>query len=1096
MSKKTFFFAIAIYLPFLSSFVYASGLGYKEGEILVLFAPKADGSQRATLERNTIIEDIDGGEVISSYKLVPGLSLVKLPEGVKVKDVLTNFNKTTGILYAQPNYIYRAQSTFPNDSYFSNLYGLHNTGQTGGISDADIDAPEAWDIRTDANDIIMAVIDTGVDYNHPDLVANMWHNPGEIPGNGIDDDGNGYIDDIYGYDFCNNDNDPVDDYFHGTHVAGTIGAIGNNSQGVAGVCWNVKIMALKFLNNNGGGDTSTAIYCIEYAVENGAKILNNSWGGWPDEENPENDTALRNAIEAANANGVLFVAAAGNHVGFFADNDMFPVYPASFDCNNIISVMATNHSDRLWSFSKYGLNTVDLAAPGQAIFSTFPTYETDEMILWGYSTYYETISGTSMAAPHVAGACALLWSYKPYLTHLQVKERILKSVDKLTNLENLCVSGGRLNLYNALLYTPHYFTLTKQDDIPDGNSVLPGQLITYTISYDSNNHSDTEVNIVDIMPYQVDYNSSSPEGNYNDSDRTITWNIGEVSPGSNGTFTLIVKVNELAEPCSVFTNHCQLEGQLSRCFTECNTPVGAWNPGIIYVDDTPASDANTGMSWENAYVNLQDALDRASSGCGSQIWVAGGTYIPSKPTPPPLYFQLVNGVPIYGHFAGNETSIDQRNLSNPANESVIDGTDVSGLYVVRANGLASNTTLDGLSIKGATSGIKIENGTATLTVKNCTISNSSSYGINASGPNFIVADCNIYNAGRGINSTTSNFTITGCVIHNNYYGIYVTSAPASARVSNSIIRNNQNGIYAGSAAPFLISNNWIHHNTDGYNSGSGVFTWATVTLRNNTIFGNDYGINNPAKPTIHNCIIWGNDSDLANPYTSKYSASFTCFANCGNAVGTGNICGDANNPLFVDPDLNNYHLAPGSPCIDSGDPNGNYEGQSDIDDEYRVMGLRIDMGADELYQSKADFDHNDIVNFNDYAIWVNYWLYDDPDGRLDGDNDVDMDDFAMFCDDWLWIAPWSDLYQSLGPGEMGMLLESVPQPLISTETFPAETVVQEQSESLEGPMTAENIQELIDWTEDIWQSDPNLWESFGQSGYNLIMESLQQQLNE
>jgi len=230
---------------------------YKEGELIVRFAPKAEGIQRTIVERNAILLGLGGGEVTRTYKMVPGLSLVKLPAGMKVKEVLTDFNKSPEILYAQPNYIYKLLSTFPNDPNFPQLWGMHNTGQPhllnrfegGGVSSgtpgADIDAPQAWDITTGSSDIIVAVIDSGIDYNHPDLADNMWVNPGEIPGNGIDDDNNGYIDDFYGYDFCDDDADPMDDFYHGTHCAGTVGAIGNNNEGVTGVCWNVKIMALK-----------------------------------------------------------------------------------------------------------------------------------------------------------------------------------------------------------------------------------------------------------------------------------------------------------------------------------------------------------------------------------------------------------------------------------------------------------------------------------------------------------------------------------------------------------------------------------------------------------------------------------------------------------------------------------------------------------------------------------------------------------------------------------------------------------------------------------------------------------------------------------
>jgi len=182
------------------------------------------------------------------------LYLLKLSKNTDINKIVKKFNEDKNIEYAQPNFIYTIDST-PNDPYFDDLWGLHNTGQEGGTTDADIDAPEAWDIFTGNFDVLIGVIDTGIQYNHPDLAANIWTNPGEIPGNGIDDDENGYVDDVYGWDFANNDNDPWDDHWHGTHVAGTIGAVRNNGKGVAGVNPNVKLMALKFLDKNGRGST-------------------------------------------------------------------------------------------------------------------------------------------------------------------------------------------------------------------------------------------------------------------------------------------------------------------------------------------------------------------------------------------------------------------------------------------------------------------------------------------------------------------------------------------------------------------------------------------------------------------------------------------------------------------------------------------------------------------------------------------------------------------------------------------------------------------------------------------------------------------------
>ncbi|GBF56099.1 alkaline phosphatase [Microcystis sp. 0824] len=276
---------------------------------------------------------------------------------------------------------------------------------------------------------MIGVIDTGVDYNHQDLVGNIWTNPGEIAGDGIDNDGNGYIDDIRGWDFAYNDNNPSDVNGHGTHVSGTIAGKGNNGVGVTGVAWNAKIMPLKFLNDQGSGSTSNAILAINYATAKGVKLTNNSWGGGGYSQ------ALYDAINAAGQAGALFIAAAGNDA---KNTDTSPSYPASYNLANIISVASTTRTDALSSFSNYGLTSVDLGAPGSEIYSTTP------------NNTYSTYSGTSMASPHVAGAAALLWSQNPTWTAQQVKDALMNTGDPLASLAGKTVSGKRLNVFNAL----------------------------------------------------------------------------------------------------------------------------------------------------------------------------------------------------------------------------------------------------------------------------------------------------------------------------------------------------------------------------------------------------------------------------------------------------------------------------------------------------------------------------------------------------------------------------------------------------------------------------------------------------------------------
>lgn len=326
-----------------------------------------------------------------------------------------------GALSCSPNYELRALAT-PNDSQYSQLWGMRA-----------IDAPSAWNHSTGSDSLVVAVIDTGIDYNHPDLQANMWRNPAEVS-SGVDSDGNGYIDDIFGINARDNNGNPMDDNGHGTHVAGTIGAVGNNGIGVAGVNWNVKIMALKFLAANGSGSLLDAIEAIDYMTamrQRGVniRISNNSWGGGGYSQ------ALYDAIGRARSAGIIFVAAAGNESN---NNDVSPAYPAGYQLSSVVPVAAIDSGRNLASFSNYGANTVKIAAPGVSILSTY------------LNGTYRSYSGTSMATPHVAGALALLLASEPQLTNDQAIARLYGSAQSLSSLNGLVVGGRSLNVGRML----------------------------------------------------------------------------------------------------------------------------------------------------------------------------------------------------------------------------------------------------------------------------------------------------------------------------------------------------------------------------------------------------------------------------------------------------------------------------------------------------------------------------------------------------------------------------------------------------------------------------------------------------------------------
>lgn len=379
----------------------------------------------------------------------PGIAHVKLPIGSDVMAVLEAYRNDPSVDYAEPNYLVRKAETLPTDTRFGEQWGLRNTGQTvsgvAGVAGADIGVTRAWDLHRGDGSVIVATVDTGVDYNHPDLAANIWTNPNEVAGNSIDDDGNGKVDDVHGWNFARNSNDPMDDDIdgHGTHVAGIIGAVGNNGLGVSGVNWSVRIMPLKFLDADGYGDIADAVAAMYYAIDHGARIINASY------TSPQRcildtpSTAEREAIAAAGRAGVLVVAAAGN---FRCDNEKTPFYPASHALNNIVSVAATDAFDNLASFSNAGANSVLLAAPGVNIFSTVR----QGLVVNNRPVDYNTISGTSMATPMVSGVLALLASYRPGLSAGELRETVLKSVDAKTSLADKTLSQGRLNADAAL----------------------------------------------------------------------------------------------------------------------------------------------------------------------------------------------------------------------------------------------------------------------------------------------------------------------------------------------------------------------------------------------------------------------------------------------------------------------------------------------------------------------------------------------------------------------------------------------------------------------------------------------------------------------
>jgi thermitase len=416
----------------------------KEPEVLVKFRP---GVSLAEIKK---IAEKNNDRLEDEIETVKGLVSIDDLDNADAKKVAEQYSQLTDlVMYAEPNIEIKLDDpantnapvdytpfdddlTNPNDPMFAEQWALNNTGQNGGKEKAHVDALKAW-LKTKGSDkIVVAVLDTGVDFTHADLVSNIWFRPANIPQ--YTDDELGTFNDEHGFDATDNITDPMDDNGHGTHCAGIIGAEGNNDEGIAGINWNVRIMPLKFLGKGGFGSTKDAIEAINYAIDRKQKgvnvrVISASWGS------TQYSKALEDAIRAAGEAGILFVAAAGNDG---SSNDKRPHYPSNYDLPNVVSVAALDRNDQLASFSNFGTKTVHIAAPGKDILSTW------------LNDQYREASGTSMATPYVSGAAGLVLASEPNLTVAKLRERLLKSVDKLDNLSDKVQSGGRLNAAKAL----------------------------------------------------------------------------------------------------------------------------------------------------------------------------------------------------------------------------------------------------------------------------------------------------------------------------------------------------------------------------------------------------------------------------------------------------------------------------------------------------------------------------------------------------------------------------------------------------------------------------------------------------------------------
>ena len=674
----------------------------------------------------------------ATFPLVNGLTHARITTpGQTVTQTILNLSQDPDVEYVEPNYIVSRQA-IPNDPQFTSLHGLNNTGQTGGTADADIDAPEAWDIETgNSNPVLVAVLDSGIDFNHQDLQSNIWRNPNEVANNGVDDDGNGFVDDINGWDFVNNDNNPQDDLNHGTHVSGTIAAVGNNGIGVTGVSWTAQILPVKFLNRFGQGSTANAIRALNYAVALGARVSNLSYGGTAFSQ------ALYDTIAAANNAGHIVVAAAGNSSN---NSDNFPVYPAAYNLPNIISVAATNASDQLANFSNFGPTTIDLAAPGVNTLSTVPFNN------------YATMNGTSMSTPHVTGVVSLLLAKLPSLTAADVKSALLTTVDPLPSLAGRTVSGGRVNAFQALS------TLAPQISVTTVNGMIEfavSETTTLVASggsapyvWSSSNPSvamiDAVGNLTALAPGVVQITATDNNNNSGTSAAitvtqiTITPNSGSVGVGQSLRFSATGGV----APYSYSVNNSAVAS--INAITGELTALAVGNTTVNVID-------NAGNSVSSSTITVSDISLTPQTGL---IGVGDS-----------LQFNATGGVPPFNWSSTNPAvaSIDTSGLlsglaSGTTTVSVTDSLGMmvnSGVVEVRAVSVApqSGTLLIGDSLQLSTSG---GNPPYTWTVSDTTIATIDANGLlTASAVGTItasVADAD------GFATTTGSITVTDVVV--------------------------------------------------------------------------------------------------------------------------------------------------------------------------------------------------------------------------------------------------------------------------------------------------------------------------------------------
>ena len=925
---------------------------------------------------------------------------VEPEKGQSLQEVIAAYNEDPDVEYAELNYIVSTNLT-PNDPLYLLQWPLNNTGQdypvsrtknSSGTPDCDVNAPEAWDIHTSSPQVVVAVVDTGVDYNHRDLQGNIWVNIDEIPDNHLDDDLNGYIDDIYGYDFINDDNDPIDDNAHGTHCAGIIAAAGDNGLDITGICWNAKIMALKFLNPLGYGNIEDAVAALYYAVENGADVTSNSWSGGGYSE------TMEEVINYAHAQGVITVAAAGN------DGIDSPVYPAFYE--HAIAVAATDSNNQKAYFSNYG-DWVDIAAPGFYILSLKANKTSNGT---PYNDYTIIGSGTSMACPHVAGACALMLPIYPGIKVNTLKHVLFHSTDPIS--PEICISG-KLNLYKAISGLSKKIVLLDSDiyscsaivQILTRNLDFTGAGTQYVTVISDGGDLETivlteESSSLGIFTGTIATDSADPvieDGILQTSHGQVITAVYEYANGISAVVTDFADVDcqppvisnvqiEVPgpEPTVTFQTDepttarvlCALacggpyfiDQSNSNLATEHTIKLIGVSPSTDYyfvieandIVDNKTIDSNNGNCYtlttspfDNIYVptqcpTIQKAIDYSWD--GTTVWVADEIYTGTGNRDI--------------HFKGK--SITVKSINGPGNCII----DCNGSETDKHRGFnfhnneGPNSVLDGFTI------------------------------INGYGPEEYIGH-NTRSVGGAIFCSGTSPKIINCIIKNNhaaYYGAGIFCRNSNLTVKNSVISENLlinkpfwpngGGIYSLDSN-LTIANSIISGNTAPGASG-GIYSnnlgaaITNCTITNCTITGNASALNTGAisnvrgNLTIKNSIIRDNSPrQIASHYGGIASVTYSniqdgwegptnidtdpCFIDPGYwaDINDVNIIVEPNDPnaIWIDGD---YYLLPDSPCINTGDPcYVPQPNETDLDGNPRIIGSRVDMGAYEANYIKV-----------------------------------------------------------------------------------------------------------------------------------------------